>query len=391
MSRIPTLSERVKALDLLVSSYREAAEKDAIATQGIEDFEREIAMSITMTESGRLSVTAVGAQILLQLSEKYGEKYIFNVILPLVKENISDLKFTVAFLRALIRAKDDKRLSFEAARHLFKDVLSDVIPELHLHHPTYRQDQVQNRFTKRARLTYDSSGPLAAADQSSSSVSAGDLATLFGQCNELGLLYEIDQLSDKIISHASKADTMTFEGLLLPLLKQLPPPSESASNSISTSTHSYAKIARTVVSSYISNYVQAPPLKPVGYERQPRGCGPSCEDCVSLDTFLKSSDRYQARFSVNGKRRDHIEERLRQSYCVIATIREGTPYTLVVEKTGREWENAMKEWKQRYRIALKAIEDIGFERLKGLIGEEWEDIVGLRAIRADSGEEDENK
>ena len=33
MSRIPTLSERVKALDLLVSNYREATEKVAFATQ----------------------------------------------------------------------------------------------------------------------------------------------------------------------------------------------------------------------------------------------------------------------------------------------------------------------------------------------------------------------
>ena len=222
-------------------------------------------------------------------------------------------------------------------------------------------------------------------------MSVGDLATLFDQCNELGLLYEIDQLCDKIISQTPKANTMTFEGLLLPLLKQVPPPGESASNSISTSTHSYAKLARTVVSSYIINYVQPSPQKPVGYERQPRGCGPHCEDCVSLDAFLKSSERYQTRFSVNGKRRDHIEERLKQSHCVTATIREGTPYTLVVEKTGREWEHAMKEWKQRYGFALKAIEDIGFEKLKRLIGEEWENIVGLRAIRANSGEEDENK
>ena len=51
----------------------------------------------------------------------------------------------------------------------------------------------------------------------------------------------------------------------------------------------------------------------------------------------------------------------------------------------------MKKWKQRYGVALKAVEDIGFEKLKALVGEKWEYIVGLRAIRADSGEEDENK
>ena len=391
MSRIPTLSERVKALDLLISNYREAAEKVAVTTQGIQDFESEIAMSITMTESGRLSLTANDAPILVQLSEKYGENYVRKVVLPVVKKNISNLKLTVAFLRALVRAGNEKKLRLEAVRHLFKNVLSDAIPELHLDHQAYGHDQERSRFMKRVRLDYDSYGPPAAADQRPSLVSVADLAALFDQCNDLGLLSEIDQLSDKIISQTFKANTKTFESLLLPLLKQLPAPGESASNSISTSTHSYAKLAHTIISSYIHNYVQAPPRKPVGCERQPRGCGPSCEDCVSLDAFLKSSDRHHARFSVNGKRRDHIEERLKQSYCVTTTIREGTPYTLVVEKTGGEWDNAMKEWRRRYGVGIKAIEDIGFEKLRGLIGEKWEDIVGLRAIRADSGEEDENK
>ena len=85
MSRIPTLFERVKALDLLVSNYREAAKKVAVATNDIQEFEREIFMSIAMTANGRLSVAAADAQDLLQLSEKFGEKYVFNVILPLVK------------------------------------------------------------------------------------------------------------------------------------------------------------------------------------------------------------------------------------------------------------------------------------------------------------------
>ena len=293
-------------------------------------------MSITMTESGSLSLTAVDAQFSFQFSEKYGESYIFKVILPLISENISNLEFTVAFLRALMRAENDKKLRLDTVRYLFQPVLSNAIPETHHHHQAYGHDQAQNRFTKRARLTYDSRGPPAAADGSSSLVSVADLSALFDHCNELGLLYEIDQLSEKIFSQTPKASTMTFEGLLLPLLKQLPPPGESATNSISTSTRSYAKVARTIVSSYIHNYVQTDPQKPVGYERQPRGCGPYCEDCVSLDAFLKSSDRYQTRFSVNGKGRDHIEERLKQSFCVTATIKEGTPYTLVVEKTGRE-------------------------------------------------------
>ncbi len=38
-------------------------------------------------------------------------------------------------------------------------------------------------------------------------------------------------------------------------------------------------------------------------------------------------------------------------------------------------------------VALKAIEDIGFEKLRGLLGDGWEDVVGLGAFREDGGTE----
>lgn len=42
----------------------------------------------------------------------------------------------------------------------------------------------------------------------------------------------------------------------------------------------------------------------------------------------------------------------------------------------------MKEWKQRCGVAMKVAEDIGSEKLRGLLGERWEQPVGLGAIKA---------
>lgn len=95
----------------------------------------------------------------------------------------------------------------------------------------------------------------------------------------------------------------------------------------------------------------------------------------------------QAHFPVKAQLRDHLEERLRQSSCSTETIKSGTPYTLVVKKRGMEWENAMIEWKKRCGVALKVVEDIGTDKLRGLLGEGWEDAVGLAGIRRDGGEE----
>lgn len=46
----------------------------------------------------------------------------------------------------------------------------------------------------------------------------------------------------------------------------------------------------------------------------------------------------------------------------------------------------MGVWKQRCGVALKAVEGIGFEKLKGLLGERWEEEVGVSDIKAGGGE-----
>lgn len=383
ISRIPGISERVKAVDLLASSYREAAGDTAAGTQNMQDIEHEMAMSMAETQGGDISVTAADAQTLMQLSEKYGEKYTFQVVLPLVKKHTSNVDFTVAFLTDLSQAGEADKLRLEVVQSLFKDILGDVIPDLQLSHREVGREQPRDEFAKRRRFDHDRYRSQVAEDQGPRLMTGENIASLFHHCDRLGLWHEIDQLASKIISHAPSANVATFERLLLPLLQQLPPPIERESKI--ASSHSYSQLFRTVLSSYINTYVQPAPQKPTGSERPPRGCGLYCDDCVKLDAFLKNPGQAQARFRVKAKRRDHLEDRLRQSYCSTETITSGTPYTLVVKKMGMEWENKMKEWKQRCGVALKVVEAIGFEKLRGFLGEGWEDVVGLGRIRENAG------
>ena len=69
-----------------------------------------MAMSVIETGSGEVSVTAADGQTLMGLSEKYGEKYIFQVVLPLVKKHASNVEFTVAFLSGLFSAGETDKL-----------------------------------------------------------------------------------------------------------------------------------------------------------------------------------------------------------------------------------------------------------------------------------------
>lgn len=385
MSRIPDISERVKAVDLFLSSYREAARNSTAVTQNSQDIEREMAISMAEIGSGDLAVTPADVQTLMELAEKYGEKYTFQVVLPLVKKHIPNVDFTVAFLTELFQAGEADKLRLELVQNLFKDILGDAILDLHLHYREPEPERLRDEWAKRRRFDYDQDGSQAAEAQSPRLMTAENLTKLFYYCEKMGLSHEIDQLSDNIITHATNANPMTFEHLLLPLLKQLPPPVEPGPTSIST--HGYNKLFRTVLQSYINTFVQSPPRKPTGFERHPRGCSLYCDACVKLDAFLKSSTQSQAHLSVNGNRRDHIQQRLNHSYCSIETIKTGSPYTLVVRKTDMEWEIAMKVWKQRCGVALKAIEEVGSEKLRGLLGEGWEAVVGLEDIKGVAGEE----
>ena len=346
ISRIHTISERLEAVDLLVSTYRESAGNGAAALQRMETLEREMAMSMTETLDKNTAVTENDAQSLMQLSERYGENHTFQMILPLVKKHTSNVDFILAFLTALFGAGEAEKLRVEVVQNLSKDILTDVIPDLDLHHRD-SSDSGRSRtgfeYNKRRRLGYYHNHAIqVAAEDDSKVMTANKLATLFLQCAKLGLSHEIDQLADKIGSHAPNASTKSFEGLLLPLLKQLPSVVSQGSDSLSTP--SYATMFRTVIQSYISTYVQSPPPKPTGFERQPRGCSLYCEDCVSLDAFLKDAKKPTAHFAVKAQRREHLEQRLRQSTCSTETLKNGTPYTLVVKKRGMEWDNAMNEW-----------------------------------------------
>lgn len=385
MSRIPNISERMKAVELLVNSYREAAGNTAAATENMQNIEHDVAMSLTEIASVSIAVTVADAQTLMRLSEKYGENYTFQVVLPLVKIHTSNAYFTLAFLAGLFRAGEADTLRLEVVQTLFKDILSDMIPDLQLQYAGVGREQSRNEFAKRRRFDYDSHGYPVAEDLNAKSMTAENLATLFHNCEKLGLLHELDQLTGKIASYAPNANVMNLEHLLLPLLKQLQPPVESGFQSLLT--QSYNTLFRTILSSYINVYVQPAPLKPTGLERQPRGCSLQCEDCVKLDAFLKTPDRPRIQFSVHTRRRVHLEERLKQSNCSTETIKCGSPYTLVVKKTGLEWDKAMKEWKQRCAVASKAVEEIGFEKLRGLLGSRWEDAVGLESIKDGDGEE----
>lgn len=245
----------MRAVDLFIISYREAAKTSAAVAQNMQDIEREMAMSIATTQSGDIAVTTADARTLMNLCQKYGDKFTIQAVLPLVKRSNSNSDFIVAFLTAFLTdISITPMLRLENVQHLFMSILGDVIPNLQLDCREAGSEQSGNDFAKRRRFNHGAYGIRAGGDRNPRLMTAENLAALFDSCEKLGQSQEIDQLANKTISHVSNANPTTFEHVLLPLLEQLPPSVERDPGS--PSFISYKRLFRTVLSFYISTYVQ---------------------------------------------------------------------------------------------------------------------------------------
>ena len=172
-------------------------------------------------------------------------------------------------------------------------------------------------------------------------------------------------------------DTAAFEILILPLLKLLPPTLEPASTPLNK--HRYKNLFRTVLGAYIDQYVQKEPPALGSWKRQRKGCG--CNDSSKLDKFLTNSRQSVGRFPSVIKIRQHLEQQLAGSHCNLSTEKTASPHTLVVSKTSIELEHDLVAWKQRCGIAVKSLEEIGIDKLRELLQDQFEPIMEMRAVR----------
>lgn len=114
----------------------------------------------------------------------------------------------------------------------------------------------------------------------------------------------------------------------------------------------------------------------------PHGCQDGCYICTELDVFLENPDETMATFSKVDHIRKHMEKQLRKSACKTWTRKESRPHKLLEEKTVEEREEALKGWRNRCEIAYKAIEEVGFAKLRGILGGEWEDSMEFGLVRS---------
>ena len=65
----------------------------------------------------------------------------------------------------------------------------------------------------------------------------------------------------------------------------------------------------------------------------------------------------------------------------MSTEKIASPHTIVVSKTSIELGHDLVAWKQRCGIAVKSLEQIGIDKLRELLQDQFEPIMEMRAVR----------
>lgn len=136
---------------------------------------------------------------------------------------------------------------------------------------------------------------------------------------------------------------------------------------------------KDVLKTYLPRFVCMEPAKPRDWSQPRVAC--HCSDCHQLNRFLADPTQKTGRFPMAEKRRKHLQYKLPDTGCTHETVCQGSPYTLVVTKTMKKWQDTHKAWKARCVTAGHSFQIIGTEALKEILGDFYEEITSLKAMK----------
>ncbi|KAG8532380.1 uncharacterized protein KY384_002865 [Bacidia gigantensis] len=177
----------------------------------------------------------------------------------------------------------------------------------------------------------------------------------------------------RLSSNTSSCPPIAFQTFFIPLLTLLQPhalsPESDAANPL------YATLFFTVLTAYITRYVQRSPVPKRNLSRGPEGCdSPRCIDCKRLDAFLADPDKESMDFAVDSGRRAHLHQLLTRTGCSHNTDRRRGD-TLVVTKRMTREDRRMVEWEIRWKEARKVVGGLDRRVLRVVLGEAFGVVV----------------
>lgn len=210
------------------------------------------------------------------------------------------------------------------------------------------------------------------------------LPHLFRQALELCPHGQADAILNVIRHAADTYDVKYFKHLFLPFLRGMLPVWNA--KGIALSNPICQDLYQSVLASYSRRFVGEKPLCPEDWSMIRVPC--PCRDCELLNKFVTSPTQKVGRFPMAKSRRMHLHQQLdraAETYTHV-TERIGSPQTLIVTKTRKEWESKVMAWEMRRAEARDEFKSFGLEKLRELLGDRFQNILtGLS--NTESGDE----
>lgn len=305
--------------------------------------------------------------------------YLTNRIGPLVEGALRSFPFVLAFLSRLYQRSAEGALPFAEAMIFYQQIAKRSIAELDIS-LLYSEDNDAKPAAKEPpfpyNLAYRSLEPPPPPPRPIEPVTHGVLTEFVKALIRLGSDDDdlLKNFIQKIVTEAPSIEKSTFHPLWLPFLHSLI--SVMGACDIPLSDPRFQQIFIAILKAYIINYVGKEPSNDRNLIRDPVSC--FCNDCQSLNRFLKDPTKTVGRFPLNEKRRRHLEGKLfysRRLDCDSYTEHRGSPYTLVVTKIFKHIALARVEWRNRSLTAWKQLDKFDDSMLVQLLGNDYEIIT----------------
>ncbi|KAF2817338.1 uncharacterized protein BDZ99DRAFT_565102 [Mytilinidion resinicola] len=317
-----------------------------------------------------VSILDAGPLLEVALAQDSVSQYLNDKIIPVVERHISRTPFVIAFINAVCNVAEDA-ISEDETLAIFKK----LVPLIGKNFVLVADQDETSSVNKRQRTAYEPASPHGKIVDAPPSISAQELHDFLEHCFALSFHDDVQAILTAFSTASVKREE--YNTLVIPLLYLLTSLLPRFSISLG-STHTQ-EVFRITLLNYLTHFVSHEPRKPQDWAR------PTvthwCEDCISLNRFLSNPNAQEGRFSLNEKRRNHLDRQLSASHCKRETERMGIPYTLVVTKTNRGHEELLAAWKQRVKLAKTKIKGLGELELKEALGDSYDSIMQLRAIR----------
>lgn len=320
-----------------------------------------------------------------------------NSMVVMAKKHASNTPFVVSLLATMPRADD-------AHKGAWRDILSEMLQTFSLCHEPEPEPAPESAPRSNIGLGYGSRGVVlsegtwgvaypsrlamatypsiygvhAPAKPRKAPFDPKAMAELLQDCLSENFEPEAKTILDKVVSDADRINTSDFHTMLLPFLKEVV--LVLRAQSIPLTDSRFQALYQSVINSYITRYVGMEPAPPPNWTRPQAGCG--CADCVRLDEFLVSPTEPVGRFPMAEKRRKHLHNQLesqRGDYTQ-DTERTRSPYTLVVTKTNKSYNDALHKWQARREEARSDIRAIGDKNLRALLGDRYAELTQFTAV-----------